>query len=57
MIWINYNIDSYLVKVDKTLSRIIYNQDLGFITLFGLDSYNYGSLLNVTNPNILVDYR
>ena len=55
--WSNYNIDSYLVKVDKTLSRIIYNQDLGFITLFGLDSYNYGSLLNVTNPNILVDYR
>ena len=36
--------------------RIIYNQDLGYFTLFGPDGF-YGIEVNSSSPNELIDYR
>jgi len=36
--------------------RIIYNQDLGYFTLFGPDGF-YGIELNSSSPNELIGYR
>ena len=39
-----------------TLQRIIYNQDLGYFTLFGPDGF-YGIEVNSSSPNELIYYR
>ena len=40
----------------EPLERIIYNQELGYFTLFSLND-TYGTELNTLTPNELIDYR
>ena len=41
---------------DQPIQRIIYNEEMGYVTLFGPNGF-YGTGLNVLSPNELVDYR
>ena len=49
-------IDESHSESEGPLQRIIYNQDVGYFTLFGPDGF-YGIELNSSSPNELIDYR
>ena len=49
--------NNYFITTEiESPQRIIYNQEMGYFTLFGPSGF-YGTGLNVLSPNELIDYR
>ncbi|SVD35678.1 uncharacterized protein METZ01_LOCUS388532 [marine metagenome] len=52
------SVGKYLIRtgLDNSIQRIIYNPEMNYATLFGLDGF-WGIGLNAQSPNELIDYR